>query len=147
MRTIRELEIVIAFLNLQVHRFESEAPEIELALANVLKRCPQCSVKDSYNMIALASQSGVNPDKFLEGLPGLNCKSQQECTELINKGRSNIKSKSANPAASPNAAKNFIKSNPAISSSSRLLDTGFLWLALKCGASVLLPLFYTCLYY
>jgi hypothetical protein len=32
---ILECDSVIAFLNFQVHRFESEAPEIELALANV----------------------------------------------------------------------------------------------------------------
>lgn len=83
MISIREIETIIAFLNFQIHRLESDQPAIEAALHNALKRCYQCVVKHRYNLIALASQSGVDPDKFLKDLHGLRCKSWEECLSLL----------------------------------------------------------------
>ncbi|KNZ50733.1 hypothetical protein VP01_426g7 [Puccinia sorghi] len=137
-RQIRELETVIGILNLQVHRLESDVSAVEAAAdhgehlsflkkngGKALKRCFECNVKDRYNIIVLGSQSGVNVDKFLENLPGLRCKSQRECSELIDKGESTASKDNAAQltVASPSAntdPKSFVTSNPALSGSSGL---------------------------
>ncbi|KAH9447462.1 hypothetical protein Pst134EA_029498 [Puccinia striiformis f. sp. tritici] len=117
-RAIRELETVSAFIILQISRMGSKVPDIEGGLAFALKKCFQCDVKDSYNMIALASQSGVNPDKFLENLPGIRCKTGEACIDMFNKGGSN-NSVPVNTSP-PGSQKNFVTSNPALSNSSHL---------------------------
>lgn len=109
-----------------------------------LKRCFECNVKDRYNIIVLGSQSGVNVDKFLENLPGLRCKSQRECSELIDKGESTASKDNAAQltVASPSAntdPKSFVTSNPALSGSSGL---NFALLSASKWLAVILPLYY-----
>ncbi|KAA1098738.1 hypothetical protein PGTUg99_004625 [Puccinia graminis f. sp. tritici] len=138
-RPIRELETVRGFLNLQIHRLESDPPAIEAALANALKKCFQCGVKDSYNMIALASQSGVNTDKFLQDLPGLRCKSEQECINMLSK--SGFDNKAPVEVASPDKQKKYITSNPALNNSSHLKLT---FSSASKFSVLLLPLYAFC---
>lgn len=111
-----------------------------------LNRCFECNVKDRYNVIALGSQSGVNVDKFLENLSGLRCKSQRECSELIDKGGSAASSRKDNvaqlTAESPSPKtdpKTFVTSNPALSGSSGL---NFALLSAFKLLAVTLPLYY-----
>ncbi|KAI7936584.1 hypothetical protein MJO28_015483 [Puccinia striiformis f. sp. tritici] len=118
---VPDIEGGLAFIFSSIHilfgHFHSCAIGIRASI-QALKKCFQCDVKDSYNMIALASQSGVNPDKFLENLPGIRCKTGEACIDMFNKGGSN-NSVPVNTSP-PESQKNFVTSNPALSNSSHL---------------------------
>jgi hypothetical protein len=92
-------------------------------------------------MIALASQSGVNTDKFLQNLPGLKCKSEQECINMLSKG--GFDNNTPVEVASPDKQTKYITSNPALSNSSHLTLT---FSSVSKFTVLLLPIYVSCFF-
>ncbi|WAQ93156.1 hypothetical protein PtA15_18A214 [Puccinia triticina] len=77
----RNCRAVVKVLDFQIARLEARIPAIEKALETMLKYCANCSVKERFDIIMLASQSGIIVDRFLDGLDKIGCLTKAQCDE------------------------------------------------------------------
>ncbi|KAI8457176.1 hypothetical protein BY996DRAFT_4578726, partial [Phakopsora pachyrhizi] len=75
--------LIREFLSFQAARLEKDQERIKTGLEQCLKNCIFCKIEQRYDLIAIASQSGIDPDPYLVGLKGAKCNSSKECNELV----------------------------------------------------------------
>ncbi|KAH9447463.1 hypothetical protein Pst134EA_029499 [Puccinia striiformis f. sp. tritici] len=87
---LRTCRSIVKVLDFQIARLQGTAPVIAKALGEVLKYCANCSVKEKFDMIMLAAESGISVDIFLDDLDRVGCLTKSQCEEekkKINNGK------------------------------------------------------------
>ncbi|EGG10806.1 uncharacterized protein MELLADRAFT_103037 [Melampsora larici-populina 98AG31] len=92
---ISQMKALIEFLSLNVAVVQQDIPRVKTQLASVLSKCPNCSVKDKYDVIMFASSTGIDPEKFFLELEGSGCNSRAKCADLQKAESNRIKSKNS----------------------------------------------------
>ncbi|KAH9815783.1 hypothetical protein DFH28DRAFT_1123327 [Melampsora americana] len=71
------LEILIARMDRDI-----DPKKIEHSLEKLLDSCGACSPQDKYEAILLAGTAGVDPNKYIPKVKGLECKDLRECIQI-----------------------------------------------------------------
>ncbi|KAH9810413.1 hypothetical protein DFH28DRAFT_1085670 [Melampsora americana] len=79
---ISQMKALQEFLLLDVAVVKQDIPLVKTKLTSVLRNCPNCSVKDKYEIIMFASSAGIDPEKFFLELEGSGCRSRAKCADL-----------------------------------------------------------------
>ncbi|KNZ50731.1 hypothetical protein VP01_426g5 [Puccinia sorghi] len=78
---VRDHRMVAKVLDFQLARLEGRIAEIEKALGEMLRFCANCSVKEKFDIIMRAAESGIIVDRFLDDLDRVGCLTKEQCDE------------------------------------------------------------------
>ncbi|KAA1112100.1 hypothetical protein PGT21_022825 [Puccinia graminis f. sp. tritici] len=78
---VRNSRAISKVLDFQIARLEAKIPAIEKALENMLNYCANCSVKERFDIIMRAGESGIIVDRFLDNLDKIGCLTKDQCEE------------------------------------------------------------------